>query len=55
MVEIGEEKEPQMVIKAVVLRDGTELCTVEFLDFGQEHCCFGENKISISIQVSSND
>ena len=31
MVEIGEEKELQMVMKAVVVQDGTELCTVGFL------------------------
>ena len=31
MVEIGEEKEMQMAMKAVVVRDGTELCTVGFL------------------------
>ena len=31
IVEIGEEKELQMVMKAVVVQDGTELCTVGFL------------------------
>ena len=31
MVEIGEAKELQMAMKAVVVRDGTELCTVGFL------------------------
>ena len=30
IVEIGEEKELQMVMKAVVVQDGTELCTVAF-------------------------
>ena len=39
-----------MVMKAVVVQDGTELCAVGF--FWQEHCCFGENKISISRQAS---
>ena len=31
MVKIGDEKELQMAMKAVVVRDGTELCTVGFL------------------------
>jgi hypothetical protein len=50
MVEIGEEKELQMAIKAAVFRDGTELYTVGFL--GQEQYCFGQNKQDFDFKTS---